>query len=187
MLAFVLALSGAAHSQTIADVISTQPNMTMFSQLLKTTGLAYALTATGPYTVFGEVSFLRFVRGFGVLNCTVMCVVAHVAAPTDAGFAMMPIELQNFFMNPANSYKLMQMLGYHMALGLLYVDELIPNQEIISASGDPFFVEFLTSTWLVLCPITAIPCSQITKFALALRAGLKHMDALAISSFPGLR
>ena len=66
----------------------------------------------------------------------------------DSAFALMPIELQNFFQNPANSYKLMQMLGYHMALGRLDVTTLIPNSEIVSASGDPFFVEYITSA----CP-----------------------------------
>ncbi len=45
------------------------------------------------------------------------------------------------------SYYLMQLLGYHIALGNVTVSELYPNQVFLSASGDPFYVEFVERTW----------------------------------------
>ncbi len=57
----------------------------------------------------------------------------------------------------SQTYLLMQLLGYHIALGNTTVDNLTPNQVFLSASGDPFYVEFVERECL---PSPAQPCSE---------------------------
>ena len=59
VLAVAVAVMGAPADQNVAQIIANHPNLTMFNYFLQHTGLSYALTANGPYTIFGACGACR--------------------------------------------------------------------------------------------------------------------------------
>jgi hypothetical protein len=70
---------------------------------------------------------------------------APCAAPHDSAFAAVEPWMLAYFEDPANTYKLLQLLGYHAAVGAWHTKNLLPNQEITTAMGQPVYVEYITS------------------------------------------
>jgi hypothetical protein len=49
-----VALAPYAHSAAVLDVLASNPQFSIFSSYLETTGLDVGLSGNGPYSVFGQ-------------------------------------------------------------------------------------------------------------------------------------
>lgn len=95
--------SKPASTKDITELISDTGNLSTFSDILKSTGVAATLKGDGPFTVF---------------------------APTNAAFNALPSGTLERLQKPENNSQLSAITKYHVAAGSLLASQLTNGQKI---------------------------------------------------------
>jgi len=103
----------------VLQVLAASPELSTFYSLLQSTGLDHGVSANGPYSLF---------------------------VPTNTAFAALsPWELA-YYSDPKNLVSLVSLLAYHIVPDAVAMSSLTPNEELLTAEGDPVFVQYNEGT-----------------------------------------
>ena len=146
-------LAPAYGASSVLQIIQANPDFSTYLSLLQSSGLAAGLNTNGPFSVFGA-----FVWVYAVLrrhlpthprvhvaqpHLRMRCLGARGAVPTNEAFAKVPSFVVGYYNASVNANSLLGLLAYHVVTQDLQVSKFIPNQEYLTAEGDPFYVEYV--------------------------------------------
>lgn len=133
-LAAVLAGVSAAP-QTLASLISNNPNLTTFNELLTATGLTTLLASQSGLTVF---------------------------APSNAAITKLAPYIVSYFTDAKHAAQLTGLLKYHISNEVVNTTNVYPNQKITTLQGSNLFIEYIQNTMTL--GLVSSTCDKDVKF-----------------------
>jgi hypothetical protein len=80
------------------------------------------------------------------------------AAPSNTAFEQLPSYMIQYLNATANVGALVSLLAYHVVPVSVVVANFIPDQEFLTAEGDPIYVEFLHGVCTFILRVSAFIC-----------------------------